>query len=260
MSIRRNPKGAEADGAQMSLMDHLRELRSRLIKCAVAILVAGVASYIFYEQIFTFVTAPYCRSLASGDECTLYAFDLLAGFVLRMKVAMYGGFLFALPVILWQLWRFIMPGLYKNERRYALAFVFSSTVLFAAGATAAYLTLPQMIEWLAENGGPVTYLNSADRYFWLSALMALGFGIGFEFPLLLIALQLVGVLDNSTLRQFRRQAICGIVIIVAVITPGGDPISLIALSVPMYIFYEVSILVGRVITRRRARDAALTAP
>jgi len=249
--------GAERDNAQMALMDHLRELRNRILKCAIAVLVTGVVAYIFYEQIFDFFTHPYCESVKETDRsCRLYSFDLLGGFVLRMKVALVAGLILSLPVILYQLWRFIVPGLYRNERRYTVGFVGSSLCLFSIGGVLAYHTLPTMIAWLQGNGGPVTYVAAADKYFWLTTLMVAAFGIGFEFPIVLVALQMVGVVEPSTLSEFRRHAVVGIVIAVAAITPGGDPISLLALSVPMYLFYEVSILIGRILKRRSSKAAA----
>ena len=256
-------KGAETDGSHMSLIEHLVELRSRVTKCAAAVVVTGSVTYIVYERIFRFVTHPYCDAIRKSRQhasgCTLYGFSPLDGFALRMKVSGYGGLVLALPVILWQLWRFIMPGLYKNERRYTLVFVVSSTVLFIAGAVLAYETLPAMIAWLLDAGGPITTLSKAADYFWLSALMMGAFGLGFEFPLLLIALQLVGVLHNSALRKNRRYSLCAILLVVAVLTPGGDPISTIALAVPMYLFYEFSILFGRIFERRKMKQASVTA-
>ncbi len=256
---KRQRRGAEGNNAQMSLVDHLRELRNRLIKCSIAILIGGTLSYIFYDRIFRFFTHPYCKTMREMHKsCKLFAFDPVSGFLLRMKVAGYGGLVFAIPVILWQLWRFIMPGLYKNERRYSIAFVLSSTLLFVFGAVLAYFTLPPMLHWLFSNGGPVDYLSAADKYFWLSALLMIAFGIGFEFPVLLVSLELVGVLKPAQLAQYRRYAICGIVLAVAILTPGGDPISLISLSIPLVLFYELSILIGRIVLRRRSKAAAST--
>ena len=120
----RERKGAEGDAAQMTLMDHLRELRNRLIKSVIVIVLGGIVCYIFYDQIFRLFVHPYCVSVeGTKNDCQLYLPDLLNGFLLRMKVATYGGLIVALPVILWQLWRFIMPALYKKERRYAIYFV-----------------------------------------------------------------------------------------------------------------------------------------
>jgi len=259
LPFRRAPKGAEATTSQMTLMDHLRELRNRIFKAVCAIVVIAVVAYFLYDPIFRFMTEPYCRSIEGTDRtCSFYLSDLLGGFLLRLKVSMYVGFIGALPVILWQLWRFIMPGLYKNERRYTITFVASSIVLFILGAALAYYTLPPMLSWLQDSGGPsnsITFIPSPDKYFWLSALMMLAFGVGFEFPLLLIALQIVGVIDYTQLARVRRYAAVGITAVVAVITPGGDPISLIVLSVPLYLFYEMSIVVGRLMGRSKNKKA-----
>lgn len=259
LKFRRAAKGAEATASQMTLMDHLRELRNRVFKAVCTIVVIAIVAYFVYDPIFRFMTEPYCRSIeGTSRDCQFYLSDLLGGFLLRLKVSMYVGFIGALPVILWQLWRFIMPGLYKNERRYTIAFVASSILLFLLGAALAYYTLPPMLSWLQDSGGPaksITYIPSPDKYFWLSALMMLAFGVGFEFPLLLIALQIVGVLNYQQLAQVRRYAAVGITAVVAVITPGGDPISLIVLSVPLYLFYEMSIIVGRLMSRSKKKKA-----
>lgn len=246
---------ATADSSTMNLIDHLRELRGRLVKCVIAVGIAMVVMYLFYVPIFRFASEPYCSAVKGTRQanCDLYFHGLLDGFLLRLQVAGYLGLVVALPVIAWQLWRFIAPGLYKNEKRYAIGFVAASTFLFACGAVLAYLTLPPMFQWLINSGGPGFYQNRADDYFHLLALMIVAFGVSFEFPLLLVVLQIVGILDNSVLRKYRRHSLVGIVFVVAVVTPGGDPISLLALSIPLYLFYELSIVFGRVLTRRRRR-------
>ena len=260
LNLKRPRKGAEQNNGQMTLVDHLRELRNRIVKMVIAIAIGAVVAYFFYDRIFKFLINPYCDAVKGTKQtCQLYVPDLLSsGFLLHVKVASFAGLLVALPVILWQLWRFIMPGLYKNERKYAISFVASSTLLFACGAVLAYYTLPPMLSWLADSSGPSGYtqfiLNPAD-YFYLVAALMIGFGIGFEFPLLLVALQIMGLLDNSSLRKYRRHAIVGITAAVAIITPGGDPISLLALSIPMCIFYELAIIFGRVLNRRRGKRA-----
>jgi sec-independent protein translocase protein TatC len=161
-----------------------------------------------------------------------------------------------MPFLLWQLWRFVSPGLYQNERRYATAFVVSASLLFTLGALIAYLTLPQALSFLQTVGGDdLFYQYSPQKYLTLIVYMMLAFGIGFEFPILLVFLQLVGVLTPTQLRQFRRFGIVIIFVIAAVITPSADPISLFALSIPMVLFYEISIVIGRVIVGRRAARA-----
>ncbi len=217
--------------------------------------VAGaVVAWILYPQIFDFLLEPYCRVSRDG-ECALFITDPLEGFATRLKISAYGGIALAMPVVLWQLWRFITPGLYPNERRYAIPFILSAILLFFLGASLAYWTLPRALDFLIQVGGDdLEQIFSPTKYLSLVTYMMLAFGIGFEFPILLIFLQLAGVVSNEALRRWRRYAIIGIVVVVAVITPSGDPISLLALSVPMYIFYEISVLLGRFLVRRRGDD------
>ena len=152
----------------------------------------------------------------------------------------------------------ITPGLHAHEKKYAIPFVISALVLFVLGGSLAYYTLPKALDFLVNIGGDgfVTQFRPAP-YFQLVTYMMLAFGIGFEFPIVLVFLQLVGVLSADTLKKFRRYAIVGIVILVAVITPSGDPYSLAILSIPMYLFYEIAILIGLLLTRKRRKAEAL---
>jgi sec-independent protein translocase protein TatC len=150
----------------------------------------------------------------------------------------------------------VTPGLYPHERRYAIPFVVSALALFVLGAGLAYYTLPRALEFLVDIGGDNLITAFAPgKYFQLITYMMLAFGIGFEFPIVLIFLQLAGILETDTLRKGRRFAIVGILVLVAVITPSGDPISMLMLSVPMIIFYEVAIIIGRILTNRQAAKA-----
>ena len=247
------------DDARMSLIEHLTELRDRLIKIAVAVVIGMVISFALYPQIFEFLLAPYKDIATEGNSIgngKLLILDPLEGFGVRMRLAAYGGIALAMPVILWQIWQFVTPGLYAHERRYALPFVVSALALFLLGAGLAYYTLPRALEFLVSIGGDdLVTAFAPGKYFTLITYMMLAFGIGFEFPILLIFLQMAGILSASTLRKGRRFAVVGICVLVAVITPSGDPISMLMLSVPMVIFYEASIIVGRVIERRRAASA-----
>jgi sec-independent protein translocase protein TatC len=169
-------------------------------------------------------------------------------------VASYSGVAIAMPVLLWQLWKFIAPGLYPQERKYGLAFVILSFLLFAFGASLAYWSLPRALEFLVEVGGPsLENVYSPKEYIGFVVKMMLGFGIGFEFPIVLIFLQLIGLVDNEMLRSGRRFALVGIVALVAVLTPSGDPYTLMVLSVPMYLFYEISIAFGWWRSRKKAK-------
>ncbi|HZA75609.1 MAG TPA: twin-arginine translocase subunit TatC [Acidimicrobiales bacterium] len=245
----------------MTLVEHLTELRTRLIICVVAVALGMLAGFILYEQIFDVLIRPY-QDIADKHPTIgggrLLQTDPLEGFSIRMRTSAYAGIAFAMPVLLWQIWRFVSPGLYANEKRYAIPFVLSALLLFALGATLAYFTLPRAFDFLIEIGGEGFITGyTAGKYFRLITYMMLAFGVGFEFPIVLIFFQMAGILETDTLRRGRRFAIVGICILVAVITPSGDPISMLMLSVPMVVFYEVAILIGSFITKRQAlRDAA----
>ncbi len=242
-----------ADEARMSLMEHLTELRDRLIKVVIAVVLGMIVAFLLYDPIFDTLIQPYEDSCnRSITECNLLATDPLEGFGVRMKLALYGGIFFAMPVILWQLWRFITTGLYAHEKRYAVPFMVSALTLFLLGAGIAYFTLAQALSFLQEIGGDnIANGYSPSKYFTLITYMMLAFGIGFEFPIVLVFAQMIGVLTPDALRKARRYAWVGIVVLVAVITPSGDPISMLALSVPMVLFYELAIVIGRLLDRRK---------
>ncbi|HEX2382329.1 MAG TPA: twin-arginine translocase subunit TatC [Acidimicrobiales bacterium] len=244
----------------MTLIEHLIELRRRVIISFVAIGVGAVIGWFLYPWVSHALLAPYRdiadRSIAGGN---LIATSPVEGFAVRVKITIYVAIALAMPVILWQIWRFVSPGLYKHERRYAWPFVLSGVTLFAMGAALAYWTLPKALDWLSSIGGNnITQAYTADKYYQLIAYMMLAFGVCFEFPIVLILLQVAGIVSNEWLRKYRRHAIVVIFVIVAVATPSNDPISLFALSLPLCIFYEVAILFGRIRDRRKRRAAATT--
>lgn len=248
----------------MTLVEHLGELRTRLIKAILAIVAGAIVVFLFYDPVLTVLAEPYETICTQNPEfgCTgeFLITDPIDGFATRMRVSGYGGLVLALPVVLWQLWRFIVPALHKHERRYAIPFVLSSVALFLFGAAIAYWTLPKALQFLIGfSGEGVTANFNPGRYIRLITLMMVGFGGGFLFPVLLVFLQLVGILTPQTLRKSRRFAIVGIVVFAAVITPSGDPYSLAALSLPMYLFFELSILIGWLVQRRRLRSQASAA-
>jgi sec-independent protein translocase protein TatC len=250
----------DTHAGEMTLVEHLTELRTRLVISVIAVAVGMLIGFVLYEQVFDILIAPYEDIATTENSLTggqLLQTDPLEGFGIRMRTSAYVGIGLAMPVLLWQLWRFVSPGLYANEKRYAIPFVTSAVTLFLLGATLAYFTLPRALEFLVDIGGEGFVTGfSAGKYFQLVTYMMLAFGVGFEFPILLVFLQLAGIVDTAALRRFRRYAIVGICVLVAVITPSGDPISMLMLSVPMVVFYEISVLIGRIIERRRAAAAA----
>jgi sec-independent protein translocase protein TatC len=247
-------KASTAD--QMTLVEHLTELRQRLIVCIIAVVVGAIVMFVLFPQILHFLEGPY-RDVTAGrngcpeDGCDLIATDPLAPFLVRLKVAGYGGMALALPVVMWEIWRFVVPALEPNERRYAIPFLVSVIVLFAIGCVIAWFTVDKALEFLLVGsvGGEIQPFVTADKYLTLITLMFLAFGVAFEFPVLLVFLMLVGVLNSMQLRRNRRWALLGIVVFAAVITPSQDPFSLMFMVVPLYAFYEAAILLGRMLKR-----------
>ncbi len=242
--------------ARMSLIDHLTELRKRLVISFIAIGIGMLVGWVLYEWIIDRLLDPYCSVVELETDCVVYARSPLENFNVKLTIAGYSGLIFAMPVLLWQVWRFVAPGLYSHEKKYAIPFIASAVTLFFLGAGLAYWSIPKAIDWLISLGGDnFEQLFAPNEYFGFVVKMMLAFGIGFEFPIALIFLQIVGLVDNQTLRKGRQYAIVGIVAMVAVITPSGDPFTLAVLSVPMYLFYEISILFGRIRIRRAAKAA-----
>lgn len=240
----------------MPIMEHLRELRMRIVRSLLAVMIGTIVILAMYDPVKTFLTEPY-RNLSSTNpdfncDGSLFALGPLDGFSARMKVSAYGGLMLALPVILWQIWQFIVPALSKKEKKYAVPFIASSVVLFAAGGTLAYWTLDKALEFLISwSGSDVNQAYQITKYISLVTFMMLSFGVGFLSPVLLVFLQLANVVQPKTLLKQWRIAIMLIFVASAVITPSGDPFTLMALSGPLTILYLLSVLVGWLLVRKR---------
>jgi len=232
----------------MTLVEHLGELRTRVLVCAVAFVITATAAFLVYPWILSFLQHPYCN--VNPKHCGFYITGPLDGLALRVKIAAYGGLFLASPVLLWELWRFITPGLNRKEKRYAIPFIVASIVLFALGGLVAYLTFPHALNFLDHIGGPsLTQILDPTKYLSLIVLMMTIFGLTFEFPVLLVSLELAGVVTPKQLSSWRRWAIVLIVVVAGVITPSSDPFSMMALAIPLYVFYEVSIVIGKILNR-----------
>ncbi len=242
----------------MTLGEHLGELRRRLIISIVMIAVGAIVCYVFYDTILRVLQDPYCTAIAYKNKagtlvhpaCNFYISQPLQGFSLRLDVAAYGGMLIALPVLLFQLWRFVTPGLKANEKRYAFPFTAATVLLFALGALVAYLTFPHALRFLIDVSGPrnrVSEIFSPNSYVQLILLLMVAFGVTFEFPVLLVSLEMAGVLTPARLSKWRRWAIIGMVVFAAVVTPSSDPFSMLALALPLLLFYEGAIVVGKML-------------
>ena len=247
----------------MTLFEHLAELRTRLFRAALALTAGAVVGYILFDPILKQLIQPYCElpsrlrlETASGQDCGLFAFSVLEGFSVRIKTAGVVGLFLGGPVIFYQLWRFITPGLTTRERRYALPFVVLSQVMFGIGIVFAYIIIPQGLSILLGLGGDqIVPALSAQEYLSFVLTTAVAFGLVFEMPLILVFLSLVGIVTARGLRRARPYAIVGMVALAAVVTPTTDPVNLFFMAGPMLLFYELSILAAWLIERSRRRRA-----
>jgi sec-independent protein translocase protein TatC len=245
----------------MPLSDHLRELRSRLSKSLLAIFLGMVVGWMYYDELFNLIRAPFdavvAEAEASGRDMTLAFTGVADPFVMQLKVAGVAGLLLASPVWLYQLWRFLVPGLKGNERRWGLAFAAVATPLFLAGAYLAYTVMPYGLEiLLGFTPEKVENIISVDKYLSFFLRMMVVFGIGFLLPLFVVALNFAGVLSAARLRSWWRWIVMGVVVFAAVATPTGDPFNLAALALPLLTLMGLAWTVAWLNDRRRARKAS----
>jgi len=232
----------------MTISQHLAELRRRLLIATVAFVVAGTVAAVFYTHMLSILQHPYCQ--VNPRNCQFYVTGPLTGLGLRVKMAAFGGLVLASPVILWQLWRFITPGLRSSEKKYAVPFVVASIVLFLGGCAVAYFIFPHALQFLKSAGGPsLKLIYSPNNYLTLILLMMALFGITFEFPVVLVALELAHVVSSRALLAHWRWAVIGITVVAGVFTPSSDPFSMLALAGPLVVFYFAAIGIGKLFHR-----------
>lgn len=252
---------AEPAAGAMTLSEHLRELRGRLFKSAIALVVGMTIGWFFYNPIYTFLAAPITQVIeqaqAQGREIQVVVLGVTDPFTLKLKISAAVGVVLAAPVWLFQLWRFVTPGLHKHERRTAYLFVAFGFPLFLAGIVVAYLVLPKGLELLfGFTPDNVSNYVEVSRYLSFFLRTALVFGLGFLFPLVIVALNVVGVLSGKRLLSWWRGMVFGVFVFAAVATPSGDPITLFVLAIPMVLLVGAAIGFCFLNDRRRARQGA----
>ncbi len=237
---------------QMPLTSHLEELRRKLIISGISWLVAFLACYTYAEQLFNLIADPVRKALPEGTS--LVFITATEPFFTYLKIGALAALLVAMPVIFWQIWSFIAPGLYKNEKRYVLPFVLASTLCFASGAFFGFrFVFPMVFKVLIEFGtgdGQLSAMLSMGSYLSLSSKLLLAFGLVFELPVVIFFLARLGIVDHKMLARNRKFALLAAFVIGAVLTPP-DVFSQTALAVPFVILYEVGIIVARLFGKRR---------
>ncbi len=249
--------GDSGEEKELALTEHLRELRDRLIKSLIAICVGFVLCYAIIEPIFSFLAKPLDDILPPGTTIIFTSYP--EAFFTYIKLALVCGVFVASPVILYQMWAFIAPGLYEHEKKWALPFVISSTIFFVGGAMFGYFVVfPAAFNFLAGYANSnLALFPSMGEYFTLTIRLLLGFGIAFELPILMVFLGLVGIIDAPMLRKNRKYAILIIFTAAAIITPTPDILNQILMAGPLLILYELSIfLVWLIARKRREADEA----
>ena len=241
--------------ATMTMVEHLGELRSRLIRSAVAFLVISVAVFVAYEPIFDLFRRPLCDidpKHLGPFGCRLQFSRAIGAFQFRLKMTALVGIALSSPVWLYQLWAFVVPAMSKQERRYARPFIAVSSSLFLVGAAFAYFVMPTGLGFLLTIGGDALVpLLDAEGYLSFVGFMVLGFGLMFEMPVAIFFAGLMGIVSLDQLRSGRRTAILVIVVLAAIVTPSQDPYTMILLSIPLYVLYEATILLLAWVLKRR---------
>jgi len=251
---------SEADTAQgLTLAEHLRELRSRLVRASLGILLATAAVWNFYPYIFAIIRRPFEDIHAAHPSAVLALTGITTGFSLQLRVCLAAGFALSSPIWLFQLWRFIAPGLHAHERKWAYIYSSIAAPLFLGGIALAYFVMPQMLDVLyAFTPSDVSNVTSVDSYLSFFLQLTMFFGLGFLLPIVFLMLNAVGLLSGKTLIGAWRWIILGSFIFGAVATPSGDPLGMTVVAVPLILLMMIAVGIALLNDKRRARRAART--
>jgi sec-independent protein translocase protein TatC len=255
--FRVRPNGPVGEGGKMSLADHFRELRARLMKSLLALVVATVASFFFYDQLLELITGPYNQAreqLGPKTNTIIFVSGVGGGLTIQLKLCALSGVILSSPVWLYQIWAFVLPGLHRNERRWTMIFVAIAGPLFAAGVAIGYYVLPKGLEVLISfTPAGLSNFNDFNDFFSFTVRMLLVFGLAFEIPFFVVLLNLAGVVSGQALGRYRPWIIIGTFVFAAVATPSTDPISMLFLAFPMLALFLLSEVIARLVDRRRGR-------
>jgi sec-independent protein translocase protein TatC len=254
------PAPPEPEGeVRLTFLEHLRELRKRLARALLGVAAGMVVVGGFVERIFHVLMEPVLDSLPENQRALHYT-SYIEPLMVYLKVAAYGGIFLAVPWVLWQLWQFIAPGLYRREKRVVIPFLLSGTTLFYGGAAFCYfLIMPAAFPAMAAiaNDASLAPVLTMSEQLSLVLAMLLGFGVVFEVPVIIAFLSMIGVVNWRTLAKYRRIAIVVNIIVAAIITPTGDPLNLALMAVPMILFYEIGIVLARFLGKKPAGEEAV---
>jgi len=246
---------------KLTFLEHLRELRKRILRSLIGIAVGMAVVGTFVERLYHWLMQPVVAALPPGRQMLVFT-SAIEPMMVYIKVAIYGGIFVAAPWVLYQVWQFVAPGLYKKEKRVVVPFLAWGTVLFYAGAAFCFwLVLPAAFPAMLAFADPsiLTPMLSQSEQLGIVLAMLLGFGVVFEVPVIIAFLSMIGLVSADFLAKYRRHAIVVNTLLAAIITPTGDPFNLALMAVPMILFYEIGIILARVLGKKKQPASAALA-
>lgn len=238
--------GAVEQENRLTMLEHLSELRWRLVKMAAALVIGAIVGWFLVDVVTEFLQAPHAEAFPDQN---LAGFKPAEGFSVAIRMSFFIGFLLASPVVFYQAWAFVSPGLTRREKRWTIPVVTALVALFAGGVAFAYFTLPRALEFLRDVL-PIDYVLGVSFYLEFVTRFLLVFGLAFQYPVFLYGAAAVGAVTHERLAQGRRWAVLAITIVAAAATPTGDPFTMLLLAVPLYLMYEITLVLIKLTLRR----------